>query len=70
LIKFIEDSVQYYNNRVLDKLIRVIGYKKSTLASLKNILDYYGRENIINEYLNGTSNYNALRMEELNELTS
>jgi len=69
LIKFIEDSVQYYNNRVLDKLIRVIGYKKSTLASLKNILDYYGRENTISEYLNEISNYNALKMEELNEIT-
>ena len=68
LIQYIENSVQYYNERVLDKLIRVIGYKKSTLASFKNILDYYGRENTINEYLNETSNYNALRMEELNEI--
>jgi len=69
LIKFIENSIQYYNKRVLDKLMRVIGYKKSTLASLKNVLDYYGRANTINEYLNETSSYKSLRMEELNDIT-
>lgn len=70
LIKFIENRVQYYEKRILDRLVKAVGYKKSTLASLKNTLDYYGRENTINEYLNETSNYNALRMEELNEITS
>ena len=70
LIKFIEDSVKYYNDRILDKLIRVIDYKKSTLASLKSVLDYYGKKNTINKYLNRISKYNVLRMEELNEITS
>lgn len=70
MIKFVEASIEFYDKKVLDKLVRVIGYKKSTLASLKNVLDYYGTENEIDEYLNGTSKYNALRMEELNEIAS
>ena len=67
---FIEDSVRYYDNGILKKLMDKIGYKKSTLASLKNVLDFYNIENDISLYLNGTSKYNPLRMEELNDITS
>jgi len=70
LLQMIEDSIHYYNNAILDQLIKVIGYKKRTLASLKNVLDYYGIENTVNKYLNETSDYDALRMEIINEITS
>ncbi len=65
LKKFIEDSIKYYDEKTIQKLIGAIGYKKHTLASLKNILDFYNLENKVYNYLNGTSRYNALRMEEL-----
>lgn len=65
LKKFIEDSVKYYDEKIIQKLIKAIGYKKHTLASLKNILDFFNVENKIDSYLNGTSRYNAIIMEEL-----
>lgn len=70
LKKFIEDSIKYYDEKTIQKLIRSIGYKKHTLASLKNILDFFKLENNMDNYLNGTSRYNALRMEELYGATS
>lgn len=69
-IVFIENVVTYYNEKTLERLIRIIGYKKSTLASLKNILDYFNISNRVEEYLNGTSKYKAIRMEELYESAS
>lgn len=65
LKRFIEDSVKYYDEKTIQKLIKAIGYKKHTFASLKNILDFFNVENKIESYLNGTSRYNAIRMEEL-----
>lgn len=65
LKRFIEDSVKYYDEKTIQKLIKTIYYKKHTLASLKNILDFFNVENKIESYLNGTSRYNAIRMEEL-----
>jgi len=70
LKKFIEDSIKYYDEKTIQKLIRSIGYKKHTLASLKNILDFFKLENNMDNYLNVTSRYNALRMEELYGATS
>ena len=66
---FIEDAVTYYNDKTLDKLIKMIGYKKSTLASLKNILDFYKVNHSISRYLNRLSNYKSISMETLNETT-
>lgn len=70
LIQMIETSASNYNDRNLNQLINIIKYKKRTLASLKNVLDYYGIENKIDKYLNETSNYDAFNMEALNEVTS
>lgn len=69
LINYIKASVQYYDKNSLKKIQNAIGYKKRTLASLKNILDYYGVEHSIQTYLNETSNYDAINLESLNELT-
>ncbi len=70
LIRFIENLVKFYDEKILHKLIESIGYKKSTLASLKNVLDYYKIENSVYKYLSSTSKYKALSMEELHEFTS
>lgn len=68
-IRFIEDAVALYNDQLLEKLLIAIGYKKSTLASLKNVLDYYKINHSIGKYLNGLSKYNSMRMEDLYEFT-
>ena len=65
MLKFITDTGRYYNEKTLEKLLKTIGYKKSTLASLKHLLEYLKIENTVDQYLNGTSKYKALRLEEL-----
>ncbi len=67
---FIDNAVGYYNEKTIDKIINTIKYKKSTLASLKNILDHYEINHTVEKYLNGTSKYNAIRMEDLYESAS
>lgn len=69
-IKFIEEAVKYYDERTVERIIKSISYKKSTLASLRNVLEFFDLENTIDEYLNGTSKYNAINMEEIYESTS
>jgi hypothetical protein len=70
LLKIMKSFTRNYNDSNLNQLINKIGYKKRTLASLKNVLNHYGIENKIDQYLNETSNYDALRMEALNEVAS
>lgn len=69
LLKFISNSVDCYEEKILKKILKEIRYKKSTLASLKSILDSFTIKNSINDYLNGTSKYDVLKMEELDETT-
>lgn len=69
LIKFIEKLIRHYDDKIIENIIDVIRYKKSTLASLKNILDFYNLENNISNYLNGTSKYKSINMEKLYEST-
>lgn len=66
-ILFIEDAIKLYSEKVLEKLIRTIGYKKSTLASLKNVLDFYEINHSVGKYLNELSNYKSIRIEALYE---
>jgi hypothetical protein len=68
-IRFIEDAAALYNDQSLEKLVRAIGYKKSTLASLRNVLDYYKINHSIGKYLNSVSKYKSMKMEDLNEFT-
>lgn len=68
-IKFIEKRIKYYDEKTVKRVINTISYKKSTLASLKNILKFYNVENTIDEYLSGTSKYNTINMEEFHEIT-
>jgi len=69
LKKFIMISIKYYDEKIFLKILKEIGYKKSTLASLKSILDSFSIKNTIDYYLNGTSKYDMLKMEELDETT-
>lgn len=67
-ILFIEKAIESYSERILEKLIKNIGYKKSTLASLKNVLDYYNVSHTVGKHLNDLSTYKSVRMEDLYEL--
>lgn len=69
LKKFIKTSVEFYEEKMFKKILKEIGYKKSTLASLKSVLDSFSIKNTIDNYLNGTSKYDILKMEELDETT-
>lgn len=69
-IKYLEETAKYYDEQVINKVLNSMNYKKSTIASLKNVLDYYGVNNNISKYLNGTSKYKALTLEELYDSTS
>ena len=68
-ISFIKESVEFYDAKHLKKVLRSISYKKSTLASLKVCLDYFGIANSVDEYLNPTSKYKTISVEAFNELT-
>jgi hypothetical protein len=68
-IKFIEETIKYYDEKIVVKIIKSIGYKKGTLASLRNILEFFNLENNIDKYLNGISKYNAINMGVLYETT-
>jgi len=66
-IKYTAKLAESYNTPVLEKIISVRSYKKSTISFLKNILDYYHVENNLSDYLSTLSVYKHPRMEELYE---
>ena len=66
-VLFIEDAIAFYQEKTFEKINRTIGYKKSTIASLRNVLDYYQITHSVDKYLNGLSTYNSIRMEDLYE---
>lgn len=68
LIAFIEEAVKCYNEKTVERIIEAVSYKKSTLASLRNILDFFNVENNINKYLNGISKYKAIDMKSMYEV--
>lgn len=69
LIKYLELTTKCYDEQVIDKILNSLNYKKSTIASLKNVLDYYGIKNNLAKYLSGISKYKALTLEELYDST-
>ena len=69
LINFIKKAVNYYDEQTFTRVIKNISFKKSTIASLKNVLDFFNVENNIKTHLNGTTKYDAINMEELYETT-
>jgi len=65
LIAFIEEAVECYEEKTVERIIEALAYKKSTLASLRNVLDFFNIENDIAQYLNGISKYKAIDMDGL-----
>ena len=50
-------AVKKFNEKIFDRIYHQMGYKKCTIAFLKEILDTYGIGNTLKKYLNGTSKY-------------
>ena len=67
-IKYTEKFINAYNDFTLEKILKRIKYKKSTLSFLKNILDYYDIENNIYKYLSSFSNYKHYKMGDIYEI--
>lgn len=61
---FLQETAGYYNERTLERIVSKIPYKKSTLASLEQVLCYFGIHNSVGQYLNGISTYDSIRIEE------
>ena len=50
-------AVDNFNEKAFERIYPQMGYKKRTIAFLKEILDAYGISNTLKKYLNGTSKY-------------
>lgn len=67
--KFTKKLADWYDEEIFKKVISVISYKKSTIAFLREILNFYDVKNNLNIYLSSLSEYKYPRMEEIYEIT-
>ena len=68
-VEFTKKISDWYDEEVFKKVINTINYKKSTIAFMQEILNYYGVKNNLNNYLSSLSEYKYPKMEELDEIT-
>ncbi len=62
--------IENYNEKSFNTVNKHIKYKKSTLASLKHLLDFHGIKNTIEKNLRKTSKYKIIDLEKIYELAS
>ncbi len=67
LVRFLGESVRYYNETDVIRILSSIKYKKSTIASLVKVLRYYRISTELSSYLKGTSKYKTIDIEGLYE---
>ena len=67
--KFTKKIADWYDEEIFKKVISAISYKKSTIAFLREILNFYDVKNNLNIYLSSLSEYKYPRMEEIYEIT-
>ena len=67
LYRYLEDTVQQYNDEEVNDIITSLSYKKSTIASLKKVLDLFKVSHSLNRHLNSSSKYNTIQIGELYE---
>lgn len=68
-IKFTKKIADWYDEEIFKNVISAINYKKSTIAFLREILNFYDIKNNLNIYLCSLSEYKYPRMEEIYETT-
>ncbi len=66
-IKFTKTIAESYNEEVFETVYNAMNYKKSTIAFLQEILNYYNRENNLRNYLSSLSEYKYPKMEKIYE---
>ncbi len=66
-IEFARDFSSQYNDEVFEKVIAAQSYKKSTIAFMREILEFYGVNNRLDRHLSALSEYKHPRMEEIYE---
>ena len=66
-LTFSEELAQNYDETVFEDVISKVNYKKSTISFLHEILNYYNRENNLDNYLSSLSEYKHPKMEEIYE---
>ena len=67
LIDFFEKFARNYNEGIINKVLSVFRYSKSTIAFLHYVLDYYKVKNNLSERLSALSAYKHPTMEEIYE---
>ena len=65
---YTKELAKFYDEETFTKVIKTINYKKSTIAFLQEILNYYGVKNNLSSYLSCLSEYKFPKMEEINEI--
>lgn len=64
-VSFIKEIVEEYNDKIFEDVITEIHYKKSTIAFLQEILNYFKKENNLQLYLSTLSDYKHPKMEDI-----
>ena len=67
LYQYLSRISEFYDNADMEYILKVMKYKKSTIASLKSVVDYFEIENGLVKHLNSSSKYGELNMEALYE---
>ena len=68
-IAFIKEIAEEYDDKVFEDVITAIHYKKSTIAFLQEVLNYFKKENNLYLYLSSFSDYKHPKMEDIYEFT-
>lgn len=70
LLSYLKKTINKYDGKVMNDILKRIKYKKSTIASIETILNFFEIHNDLKKYLNKVSKYKTIDMEGLNESTS
>lgn len=62
-VHFLEEAGKAYDEATVNRVLKVIKYKKSTIASLERLLNFYRIENNLASHLNKTSRYKTIDIE-------
>lgn len=66
-VKYAKHIAERYDEEVFKNVISAINYKKSTISFLKEILNFFHKENHLERYLSTLSEYKHPKMEEIYE---
>lgn len=67
-LEYTKQIAETFNEKAFEQVAGNKHYKKSTIAFLQEILNFYNKENNLNVYLSSLSEYKHPRMEELYEI--